>query len=99
MNLVWMFRDYRDLYQRDLQREVLIDRLNEKIIALDEDNTKLADTVRKLQEYIAANPPNRLDLFEQYQKQILQDEPYVDGKIPDSAWLTPGEMEPVKTDV
>lgn len=100
-SLLMLFKSYRELYEQlhqtqleQARKQAEWDIVAEKYLQSTQDNIKLTDTLAKMQEYVnqvATKSP--IDLFEQYQKQVLQDEPYADGKIPDNAWLTPGESE------
>lgn len=99
MSLVWMFKEHRDAVARIAAAETSCAIITDRNLRLEEDNKRLTEALEKAMVYVqAGHSKSPVDLFEQYQKQILQDEPYVDGKIPDNAWLTPGDMEPARTD-
>lgn len=89
MKLVWLFDEHRQVVQELQQAQLQLELQSDKYIRAVEDNKKLVEIVEQLRAALAAGP-SQLGLFEQYQKEILQDQPYPDGKIPDSEWLTPG---------
>ena len=103
MSLVWMFKEHRNLNAELQTTKVQLELLSDRYLRSQEDAKNLTDAIEKLQQYIATQiNTSTVDIFEKYQQQILQDRPYDDGKIPDTAWLTPGDApreEPVKTDV
>lgn len=97
--LVWLFEEHRQVVAALQQAEKDAAILTDRYLRLEEDNKKLSDTILKMQEYVTqVQSSSPIDMFERYQKQILQDEPYDDGKIPDSAWLTPGDTAPERND-
>ncbi len=98
MSLVWMFKEHRDLNAELQSSKVQLELLSDRYIRATEDIKNLTDAIQKLQEYIATQiNTSTVDIFEKYQREVLQDSPYVDGKIPDTDWLTPGE--PVREEV
>ena len=81
--LVWLFSDYRDAVQRiyQLEQEILKQRMTIEQLEKLEKYEKLDRTV-----------PTSVDsLLKEFQDMILAEQPYPDGKIPESAYLTPGE--------
>ena len=97
-NLVWLFPAYREAVDRASRAENTAQSVMARVGELSADNSALVARVHELEQYILANQ-NPLDTFERYQKQILQEEPWEDGKIPDNAWLTPGDRVPERADV
>ena len=96
MKLVWLFEEHRNAVKRLSEAETSAAILTDRNLRLEADNTRLVDNLSKMQDYVShITDQSPIDLFERYQKQVLQDEPYADGKIPDSEWLTPGDTEPV----
>lgn len=96
-SLVWMFQDHRDLHAELQSKKVELELLSDRYLRALEDTKNLTEAIEKLQHYIATQiNTSTVDIFEKYQQQILQDKPYDDGKVPDDAWLTPGENEPVR---
>lgn len=92
MSLVWMFQEHRDLHQELQAKKVELELLSDRYIRALEDTKNLTEAIEKLQQYIATQiNTSTVDIFEKYQREILQDRPFEDGKIPDDAWLTPGE--------
>jgi len=76
-SLVWLFADYRNavLKIQDLEREVLKQRV-----------------LIEMYERAPTTPPTSVDsLLKEFQDMILSEQPYPDGKIPEHAYLTPGE--------
>lgn len=90
--LVWLFQEHRDLHAELQAKKVELELLSDRYIRALEDTTNLTGAIKKLQDYIATQiNHSTVDIFEKYQREILQDQPFQDGKIPDDAWLTPGE--------
>lgn len=101
MNLVWLFQEHRDLHAELQSKKVELELLSDRYIRALEDTKNLTEAIEKLQQYIATQiNQSTVDIFEKYQREILQDRPFDDGKVPDDAWLTPGEniREEVKAD-
>ena len=50
--------------------------------------------IATLEAALASRPAvDPMSLVSQFNEQILVDQPYPDGKIPDNVWLTPGDNE------
>lgn len=101
MSLVWLFQEHRDLHGELQAKKVELELLSDRYIRALEDTKNLTEAIEKLQQYIATQiNQSTVDIFEKYQREILQDRPFDDGKIPDDAWLTPGDTvrEEVKAD-
>jgi len=91
-NLVWLFQAHRDMAAGYAEVKAALEIMSDKYLRALEDTKNLTDAIAKLQQYIATQiNTSTVDIFEKYQQQILQEEPFADNKIPDSAWLTPGE--------
>ena len=75
--LVWLFSDYRDAVQRiyQLEQEILKQRM----------------VIERLEKTTQVTPTSVDSLLKEFQDMILAEQPYPDGKIPESAYLTPGE--------
>lgn len=96
-NLVWLFPAHRELHAGYTEMKTTLEILTDRCLRTEEDNKKLVSALEKLQAYVANNPSHMegiVDLFQRYQEKVLQDLPYDNNRIPDSAWLTPGEVEP-----
>ena len=76
--LVWLFADYRNavLHIQELEREILKQRL----------------VIEQYEKMPTQALPTSVDsLLKEFQDMILSEQPYPEGKIPESAYLTPGE--------
>ena len=75
--LVWLFSDYRDAVAQiyRLEQEILMQRM----------------MIERLEKTTQATPTSVDSLLKEFQDMILAEQPYPDGKIPESAYLTPGE--------
>lgn len=49
----------------------------------------LRQVVADLERQIAVSPANPTDLIRRYTDEVLSEQPFTDGKIPDELWLTP----------
>lgn len=74
--LVWLFSDYRDAVQRIYTLEQEI--LKQRVIIEQYERTP-------------AHIPAVDSLLKEFQDMILAEQPYPDNKVPESAYLTPGE--------
>lgn len=50
---------------------------------------QLLRVVEDLERHIASRPADATDLVRKYQDEILVEQPFPGGKIPDTLWLTP----------
>lgn len=90
-DLLWVFKAHRNAYDR-------INELEHRIVEIStKAESRLADVeawsarrVSDLEEQLARKPvPTLPDLAHE----LFQDQPYDGGKIPDDAWLTPGQND------
>lgn len=89
--MVWLFKDYQDLYARSIELERRIVEITTKAQdRLEEVESWAARRVSDLEEQLARKPA--LDI-PSLVEELFQDIPYEDGRIPDTAWLTPGDPD------
>ena len=79
---MWLFKEHREtVFQlAEMQRQ------------LDSQTRTIEDLERQLAQAVAmaaARDMTVVDMFKEYQKEILTDQPFPDGKVPESMWLTP----------
>lgn len=80
MSWLFLFAEHRNLYERLLRSE-----------------SRTAEHERVIQDLTfqlerqAASPPSvdPVTLLQDFQDRVLQELPYPEGKVPESAWLTP----------
>lgn len=77
-NLVWLFSGYREAIQKIQDQELEI--------------LKLKLVIDQLSKTMPTTSPASVEsLLKEFQDMILSEQPYPDGKIPENAYLTPGE--------
>ena len=77
-NLVWLFQAHRDLYHENVELKALL---------VSKDHT--IETL----EIALRTQPDMTSVLKDFQDRVLTDQPYPDGKVPDDAWLTPGDND------
>ena len=55
------------------------------------ENQNLIALNQALSHQIANGPVDMSRLMDDYSNKVLQEDPFIDGKVPDELWLTPGD--------
>lgn len=76
--LVWLFAEHREAVET-------LTTLRAELVARDRVIQDLAEQLARAQARIGSPT----ELLENYRKDILQEEPFPNGQIPDHFWLTP----------
>lgn len=79
-NLVWLFREHRDLHAAYTATRTQMLLLEQTIADLEAQLRRQA-------------PPSVDNLLENHRQNVLREEPFPDGKVPDGFWLTPGDND------
>ena len=84
MSWLFLFTEHRALYERLLRSDSRVA----------EQERVIQDLTFQLERQ-AASPPSvdPVTLLQDFQDRVLQELPYPEGKIPESAWLTPPYAE------
>lgn len=87
MKIIWLFKEHRDLYDENFHlKQMLHDTIAETNLAIANKDRTIADLEYQLKQKPALDIPSLVE-------ELFQDRPYEDGRIPDDAWLTPGQPD------
>ena len=78
-NLVWLFAEHRDAVAEVNRLTALVDY---QVHVISDLGVQLTLALSR--------PSSTPELLENYRKDILAEEPFKDGVVPDAFWLTPG---------
>ena len=83
MSWLFLFSAHRELFERAVRSEGM----------LAERDRVIYDLTKQLEQRQIPEPASPMTLLEEFRDHVLQEIPYPDGRVPESAWLTPAYPE------